>query len=68
MCEEISQSVHRDPTLYDLYEQYCPRTRRISADAYAGTICAKYRVKYPSLLSGNGRQLLGKLYFLLCLF
>lgn len=60
VCEEISQSVHRDPTLYDLYEQYCPRTKRISADAYAGQICAKYRVKYPSLLSGSGRQLLGK--------
>lgn len=58
VCDEIDQAT--DPALYDLYEQYCPVERRLTADIYAVQICQRYRQKYPSLLSGNGRQLLGK--------
>lgn len=34
--------------------------RRKTTHEYAQEICHRYRVKYPSLLSGGGRQLLGR--------
>lgn len=60
VCEEIGQSVSKDRAMLELYEQYCPLERRRTANEYAGHICDKYRAKYPSLLSGQGRQLLSK--------
>lgn len=45
--------------MYDLYEQYCPISSRRTANEYARSICLKYQIKFPSLLSGVGRQLMG---------
>lgn len=45
--------------MYDLYEHYCPINSRRTANEYARSICLKYQIKFPSLLSGIGRQLMG---------
>lgn len=44
--------------------QLCPKTEDTcsplkvkSADEYANDLCHKYRYRYPTLLSGRGRQL-----------
>lgn len=60
VCNEIS--AHVDEALYAMYAQYCPLNKRITAGEYAVSVCTKYQIKYPSLLSGSGRQLLGKLF------
>ncbi|XP_053201786.1 A disintegrin and metalloproteinase with thrombospondin motifs 17-like isoform X2 [Panonychus citri] len=35
----------------------CPKRSIKPVDKYADDLCTKYKIKYPTLLSGNGRQL-----------
>uniref|UniRef100_T1KD58 Peptidase M12B domain-containing protein n=1 Tax=Tetranychus urticae TaxID=32264 RepID=T1KD58_TETUR len=35
----------------------CPKRSIKSVDKYADDLCSKYKIKYPTLLSGRGRQL-----------
>ncbi|KPM11099.1 hypothetical protein QR98_0096660 [Sarcoptes scabiei] len=61
ICQEILVSDHSRPAsaMTDFYEQFCPSYSRKNVDEYASAICQKYQIKFSSLLSGRGRQLIG---------
>lgn len=60
VCEEINSSINEESSLSVLYRRFCPVDQQRTAHQYAALICQKYRTKYPSLLSGSGRQLRNK--------